>query len=97
MKAVFNDPEVYANPFIFPLLSKLLQDRQIVESFGAVVSLPGAKEQRVHRDMFHLFEPIDGGEDILADMPPLCYHCDYPSGTSYKAKRKRLGYGWKVI
>ena len=70
LEGQFNDPEVYANPLLLPLISRLLNDRAILESFGSVVSLPGAEQQRVHRDMFHLFEPMEGKKDCLSLIPP---------------------------
>lgn len=73
IEGAFNDPEIYANPFVIPLISRLLQDQQIIGSFGSVVSLPGAEQQRVHRDAPLIFDPDLGMEEevnVLALMPP---------------------------
>ncbi len=55
LDAPFNTPLLYANPFIHPLLMGLLTPEYILGSFGAVVSLPGAEAQHVHRDFPGLF------------------------------------------
>ena len=73
LDGVFNDPEFYANPLIYPLLQYLLSPNMIVGSFGSVTSLPGAREQHIHRDLPHIFDQPDvypGGEKVLPYLPP---------------------------
>jgi ectoine hydroxylase-related dioxygenase (phytanoyl-CoA dioxygenase family) len=57
----FNTPQLYANPFIFPLVQDALGAKCILGSFGAVTALPGAEDQHIHRDHPFLFheENID--------------------------------------
>jgi len=52
----FNDPLLYANPLIMPLLEKILGPRLILGGLGAVTALPGAEAQHVHADYRCLFE-----------------------------------------
>jgi ectoine hydroxylase-related dioxygenase (phytanoyl-CoA dioxygenase family) len=51
----FNDSEVYANPFCFPIVNALLNGQAVIDSFGAVCALPGAAAQHVHTDHPPLF------------------------------------------
>lgn len=62
----FADPEVYASTGILRLMRSLLSDECILGSFGAVVSLPGAEAQHVHRDFGGLFPEV--GLDAM--LPP---------------------------
>ena len=57
----FNTPQLYANPFVFPLVQDMLGEECILGSFGAITALPGAEDQHVHRDHPFLFhdETID--------------------------------------
>ena len=57
----FNTPQLYANPFVFPLVQDMLGEECILGSFGAITALPGAEDQHVHRDHPFLFheEAID--------------------------------------
>ncbi len=52
----FADVEVYANRFIVAVAQLALGGDAVLESFGAVVSLPGAKQQHIHRDGPLLFD-----------------------------------------
>ena len=58
---VFNTPQVYANPFVLTLARDTLGPECVLGSFGAVIALPGAEEQHIHRDHPFLFaeEAID--------------------------------------
>ncbi len=56
LKTPFNNPEVYGNPFLLYLMRELLGNGFVLGSFGAVISLPGAKPQHIHRDHPSLFE-----------------------------------------
>jgi hypothetical protein len=55
LEGVFNSPEFYANPRIYPLLRYLLGPDLIINSISSVVSLPGAPDQRVHRDVPNIY------------------------------------------
>ncbi|MBT5945979.1 MAG: phytanoyl-CoA dioxygenase [Rhodospirillaceae bacterium] len=61
----FNDPELYANPTIFPVIAKLLGDDVILGSFVSVTSLPGSLDQKPHLDMPLLFE----AEHVSPELP----------------------------
>lgn len=57
---VFNDENLYFQPFLAAVLRNLLGNIFIIGGFGSVVSLPGAGAQPVHRDADHLFEGMEG-------------------------------------
>lgn len=52
----FGDPMIYANRPVLAVVRLALGDTAILESYGAVVSLAGAKEQSIHRDGPPLFD-----------------------------------------
>ena len=52
----FNNPELYGNPFLLHLMKELLGPDFVLGSFGAVIALPGADHQHIHRDHPALFE-----------------------------------------
>jgi phytanoyl-CoA dioxygenase PhyH len=58
----FNSPRLYANPVILPVLESLLGRHLIVGGLGAVVSLPGARDQHVHRDHPHIFDGVEAND-----------------------------------
>lgn len=61
ISGVFNTPQLYANPFVFPLMQDSLGEECILGSFVAIAALPGAGDQHIHRDHPLLFneERID--------------------------------------
>jgi ectoine hydroxylase-related dioxygenase (phytanoyl-CoA dioxygenase family) len=59
VSGVFNQPRLYGNSLLMPVLQGLLGARLIMGGFGAVVSLPGAKSQHIHRDHPELFGKFD--------------------------------------
>jgi ectoine hydroxylase-related dioxygenase (phytanoyl-CoA dioxygenase family) len=64
----FNDPLVYANPAVMPVIEALLGAELILGSFVAVTSLPGAADQDMHLDMPLLFNVNPLGSQL----PPYC-------------------------
>ena len=52
----FADTAIYANPFVVAVAKLALGEDAILESFGAVVSHAGAKQQHIHRDGPLLFD-----------------------------------------
>lgn len=54
-QAPFNQPEVYGNLFLMQLMREVLGDGFVLGSFGAVIALPGAEAQHIHRDHPPLF------------------------------------------
>lgn len=51
----FNDPRLYASPFVLPIVQEQLGDECILGAFTAVISLPGAGKQSLHKDAGALF------------------------------------------
>lgn len=56
IRSVFADTRVFANPVLLLLMDALLSGRFVINSFGAVVSLPGSEQQQIHKDAADLFE-----------------------------------------
>jgi hypothetical protein len=55
IKGAFNNPTLYAHPLICSFMKQALGDDFKLGGFGAVVSLPGALDQHIHRDHPALF------------------------------------------
>jgi ectoine hydroxylase-related dioxygenase (phytanoyl-CoA dioxygenase family) len=60
----FADIEIFANPYVIPVVREVLEQKAIIEAYGAVVSLPGSQAQPTHHDAPHLF-----GAEISALLP----------------------------
>jgi ectoine hydroxylase-related dioxygenase (phytanoyl-CoA dioxygenase family) len=60
----FADPAIFANPVVVALVRSVLEQKAILEAFGAVVSLPGAEAQELHSDGPSLY-----GSEISALLP----------------------------
>ncbi len=67
VKHPFNDPDLYAAPLVYPLLTRFLGDDLLIDSFGSVCTYPGAAAQDVHVDNPPLFESAT----VCASLP--CY------------------------
>ncbi|CAN5867570.1 phytanoyl-CoA dioxygenase family protein [soil metagenome] len=52
----FADPLIYANPAVVAVARLALSETAILETYGAVVSSPGADKQHIHRDAPLLFD-----------------------------------------
>jgi ectoine hydroxylase-related dioxygenase (phytanoyl-CoA dioxygenase family) len=52
----FADRDIWANPVVVAVVQQVLGIEVILESFGAVVSQPGARQQHIHRDGPLLFD-----------------------------------------
>lgn len=52
----FDDPLLYAHPFVLDVLAQLMGAQTILNAFGSVVSLPGSDVQHPHSDHPRLFE-----------------------------------------
>ena len=65
IKGEFNNPELYANPILLPLLDKIFSGRFRIASFGSVVALPGAEDQPIHLD----HPPLFGSEELCNNLP----------------------------
>ena len=55
ISGAFSTPNLYANPFALPILRAVLGEEMILGGCGTVTSLPGARDQHVHRDGPPLF------------------------------------------
>ena len=66
IKGKLNDPVLYANDRLMPVLQDLLGNGFVVSSFGSVIAFPGAQSQPVHFDYPPLFE----SEATCATLPP---------------------------
>ena len=60
----FDDPQLFANPYLLPVLSVALDDDFVLGAFGIVCSLSSAPAQRRHADGGILF-PRSGVDMIL--------------------------------
>lgn len=66
MESPFNDPRLYANDRMMPILKTLLGDQCLISSLGSVLTFPGADAQPIHFDHPPLFE----SEDDCIGLPP---------------------------
>jgi hypothetical protein len=60
----FDDPQLFANPYLPPVLNAELDDGFVIGAFGAVFSLPPAARQHCHYDGGILF-PRSGFDSLL--------------------------------
>jgi len=67
LAGAYANPNVIASPFVLPILHRLLTKDAILGSLTAVASMPGAKDQSLHRDNPPLFE-----EASAMDLPSFC-------------------------
>lgn len=70
----FNNQKIYAHPLVMPLIEALLGEDCILNGYGSVASLPGAKDQNLHYDHPFLFgddeiDPILPSYAITAIIP----------------------------
>ncbi len=56
LSGAFNEPLLFANPYVLALLKLALGPDAVIEAFGAFVALPGAEKQHLHRDGPSLFD-----------------------------------------
>jgi len=64
LKAPFDDPTLFANPYLLSVLSTALDDGFVLSAFGVVCSLPSAPAQKRHADGGDLF-PYSGMDKLL--------------------------------
>jgi ectoine hydroxylase-related dioxygenase (phytanoyl-CoA dioxygenase family) len=55
-KPPFNDPQLYANTILMPLMKEILGLHFILSTLGVITALPGSTDQHLHADYFPLFE-----------------------------------------
>lgn len=68
LEGVFNDPGLYANPFILAIMRRLLGDEFVLGCTVCATSLPGAKVQHLHKDHRALF--AKNADDPPMRLPP---------------------------
>jgi ectoine hydroxylase-related dioxygenase (phytanoyl-CoA dioxygenase family) len=66
IKKPFNNPGLYANPVLMPILESLLSVHLRIASFGVVVAKPDADDQPIHLD----HPPLFGGHSACDELPP---------------------------
>src|SRR5262249_18694154 len=64
LEAPFDNPQLFANPYLLSILSSELDDSFIIGAFGVVCSLPSAPTQHCHNDGGILF-PSSGFDRLL--------------------------------
>lgn len=67
-EGAFSKVEYYFDRRLGLILKQLLGEKLIINSLGAVISLPGAKEQAIHRDNPNVY--ARGGTDMMAQGLP---------------------------
>jgi hypothetical protein len=55
----FDDPRLFANPYLLPILSAALDENFVIGAFGVICSLPSAPAQHIHNDGGTLFRRPD--------------------------------------
>ena len=60
----FDNLQLYANPYLLPVLRTMLDDDFVIGAYGVVCSLPSAPAQRRHYDGGALF-PLSGIDRVL--------------------------------
>jgi hypothetical protein len=60
----FDDPRLFANPYLLPVVSAALDEPFVLGAFGVVCSLPSAPAQHKHNDGGNLF-PQSGLNGVL--------------------------------
>jgi ectoine hydroxylase-related dioxygenase (phytanoyl-CoA dioxygenase family) len=73
-EAPFNDPFLYANPLLYPILQSILGEDCIIAGLETVISLPGSGEQKAHRDHPMLY----GDAQVDASTPPFALTVTVP-------------------
>jgi ectoine hydroxylase-related dioxygenase (phytanoyl-CoA dioxygenase family) len=57
--APFDDPELIGAPTVLPIIRRILGDDCVLGAFTSVISLPGSRDQRLHKDHPALFPGTD--------------------------------------
>lgn len=67
----FDEPELFANSWLRPILMSAFDDEVVLDAFGVVCSLPGAPAQYVHQDGADMF-PQRGLNRLLPVVAMTC-------------------------
>ena len=60
IRGEFNDVQVYANQFLYPVMQSILGENCVLNSFGSVLAFPGSESQHFHFDHPSLFPENEG-------------------------------------
>jgi len=69
LQGAFNNPELFANPFVVALMKELIGKKVILGSTVCATSLPGSDDQHLHKDHRALF--TKGLDDPPINLPPV--------------------------
>lgn len=67
LRGALLDPGLYAHPLLLMILSSLLRTPFVIDNFTCVTALPGAGEQKIHRDHAPIFHERG---TLAANLPP---------------------------
>lgn len=92
-----NSPNLYDNPFVSPLIKNILGDDYILGAINIGVSLPGSKNQSIHKDYPSLFPESDEFRDNLPCFAmglliPLVQHSHVVGTTLVIKESQRISY-----
>jgi tetratricopeptide (TPR) repeat protein len=93
----FNQPDFYANPFVLGIIKRLVGQDAIIGSTVCATSLPGSKDQHLHKDHRALFtvdeydKPITIPPVSITTMIPLVSLTKENGTTLVKKGSHRLG------
>ena len=92
-----NSPNLYDNPFVSPLVKQILGDDYILGAINIGVSLPGSKNQSIHKDYPSLFPESDEFRDNLPCFAiglliPLVQHSHVVGTTLVIKESQRISY-----
>jgi len=96
LKGAFNQPGLYANPFVLELMKQLIDEQVIIGSTVCATSLPGSKDQHLHKDHRALFtrgvddDPVELPPVAITTMIPLVYLDEKIGTTQVKKGSHRL-------
>lgn len=93
----FGDPELVASGMLMPFVRSLLGDDCIMSTYTSVISLPGAKDQFMHKDFPPLFEEKGWKQKIpcwsLQAIMPLVPMNEMTGGTAIWNGTQQMGEG----
>lgn len=69
LRGAFNQPDFYANPFVLGVMKRLIGRKVIIGSTVCATSLPGARDQHLHKDNRALFAADDN--ETPTEIPPV--------------------------
>ena len=64
LQAPFDNPNVYANPALLEVLTRVMGEKPVLHAFGSVTTYEGARMQHVHREHPLLFHTDSGNANV---------------------------------